>query len=415
MSGDERTLHRGTVRTAAPPAWWRTRGWRIVGALSISETVSWGILYYAFAVFLIPMQRELGFSTTELTGAYSLALLVSAVAGIAVGRYLDRHSPRGLMTAGSIAGTALVVAWSQVDGLVAFYALWLAIGVVMAVVLYEPAFTVLAKWFPDADQRRRAMTALTLVAALASFIFLPLAQALVDAHGWRDALVILAVILGAITIPLHAVFLRRAPRSNARDHVAPSVAAGDALRSVSFWLLSTAFFLGTFTGIAMTVHAIPFLLERGYGAPFAAFAVGLIGFSQIPGRILFALLGARLPRELAISAVFALIGGGIAVLVGLDTTATVLAGLVLLGMGNGMATLARATAIADLYGGAAYGTINSVAAAGTTAARAAGPVTAAVFAAAVGYGALLWTRAGISVVAGLLAYRAERVAVASIS
>ena len=319
MSTDERTLARGAARAAAPAAWWRTRGWGIVGALSITETVSWGILYYAFAVFLIPMQRELGFSTAELTGAYSLALLVSAVAGIAVGRWLDRRSPRGLMTAGSIAGTALVLAWSQVDGLAAFYALWIAIGVVMAIVLYEPAFTVLAKWFPDADQRRRAMTALTLVAALASFIFLPLSQALIDAHGWRDALVILALVLGAITIPLHALVLRPPPRRErvtARRDVQPSVAARDALRSVPFWLLSSAFFLGTFTGIAMTVHAIPFLLERGYSAPFAAFAVGLIGFSQIPGRVVFALIGSRLPRELAVSAVFVLIAAGIAVLDG---------------------------------------------------------------------------------------------------
>ena len=129
---------------------------------------------------------------------------------------------------------------------------------------------------------------------------------------------------------------------------------------------------------------------------------------------MFAAIGSRLPRELAISAVFALIGGGIAVLVGLDTTATVLAGLVLLGMGNGMATLARATAIADLYGGASYGTINSIAAAGTTGARAAGPVTAALYAAAFGYSALLWTLAGIAVIAGCLAYRAERQAAASI-
>ena len=404
-----------TTRAVDARARWRTRGWGIVGALSITETVSWGILYYAFAVFLIPMQRELGFSTAELTGAYSLALLVSAVAGIAVGRYLDRHSPRGLMTAGSIAGTALVLTWSQVGDLAAFYALWAAIGLVMAIVLYEPAFTVLAKWFPDADQRRRAMTALTLVAALASFIFLPLSQALVDAHGWRDALVILAVILGAITIPLHALVLRRAPRPAATERASPSVSARAALRSLPFWLLSTAFFLGTFTGIAMTVHAIPFLLEQGYGAAFAAFAVGLIGVSQIPGRVLFAAIGARLPRELSVSAVFVLIGGGIAVLVGLDATAGVLVGLVLLGMGNGMATLARATAIADLYGGASYGTINSIAAAGTTGARAAGPVTAAIYAAAFGYGTLLWTLVGVSIIAGFLAYRAERVAVASIS
>ena len=80
-------------RRPASPAW-RTRAWGIVGALSVTETVSWGILYYAFAVFLLPMQRELGYSAAQLTGAFSLALLVSAVAGIAVGRHLDRHSPR---------------------------------------------------------------------------------------------------------------------------------------------------------------------------------------------------------------------------------------------------------------------------------------------------------------------------------
>jgi MFS family permease len=418
VSAHERTFDRSAARGAAPAAWWRTRGWAIVGALSITETVSWGILYYAFAVFLVPMQRDLGFSAAELTGAYSLALLVSAVAGIAVGRWLDRRSPRALMTAGSIAGTALVLAWSRVDGLAAFYAVWIAIGAVMAIVLYEPAFTVLAKWFPDADQRRRALTALTLVAALASFIFLPLSQALVDAHGWRDALVMLAVVLGAITIPLHALVLRGAPhaeRAKVNQTGRHSVPARDALRSLAFWLLSTAFFLGTFTGIAMTVHAIPFLLERGHSAAFAAFAVGLIGFSQIPGRVFFALIGSRLPRELAVSAVFVLIAAGIAVLTGLDATASVLAGLVLLGMGNGMATLARATAIADLYGGGAFGTINSVAAAGTTGARAAGPVVAAVYAAALGYGALLWTLAGIAAVAAVLAYRAERQAAASIS
>jgi MFS family permease len=416
VSTDERITIRGAARAAAPPAWWRTRAWGIVGALSVTETVSWGILYYAFAVFLIPMQRELGFTTAELTGAYSLALLISAVAGIAVGRWLDHRSPRALMTAGSIAGTALVIAWSQIDGVAAFYALWAAIGVVMAIVLYEPAFTVLAKWFPHPDERWRAMTALTLVAALASFIFLPLSQALVDAHGWRDALVVLAVILGATTIPLHALVLRRAPIDRVPHAHAPrSRAAREALRSVPFWLLTAAFFLGTFTGIAMTVHAIPFLLERGYSAPFAAFAVGLIGISQIPGRIFFALIGSRLPRELALTAVFALIGSGIALLTGVYATIAVVAGLVLLGMGNGMATLARATAIADLYGGASYGTINSVAAAGTTGARAAGPVTAALYAAAFGYGALLWTLVGLAALAGLLAYHAERHSAASIS
>jgi MFS family permease len=385
----------------------RSRAWAIVGALSVTETVSWGVLYYAFAVFLLPMQRELGFSAAQLTGAFSLALLVSAVVGIGVGRYLDHRSPRGLMTAGSVAGAVLVVAWSRVHGLAAFYALWIAIGLVMATVLYEPAFTVVAKWFRDAEMRRRALTAVTLVAALASFIFLPLSQALIDAHGWRDALVVLAVILAVVTIPLHALVLRAPDGGDDAAAAAGSVPAGEALRSRGFWLLSVAFFLATLTGIAMTVQAIPFLLERGYSTGFAAFAVGLIGISQIPGRLLFAPLAARLPRAHATASVFALVAFGIALIVGIDATLAVVIGFVVLGIGNGMTTLARATAMADLYGQRAYGTIGSVAASLTTSARAAGPVGAALWAAAVGYEALLWTLVALAAVAVPLAYRAE--------
>ena len=378
-------------------------GLGIVAALSVTETVSWGILYYAFAAFLVPMQRDLGYSAAQLTGAFSLGLGVSAVAGIAVGRLLDRRTPRGLMTAGSIAGTALVVAWSQIQGLASFYVLWTVIGLVMAAVLYEPAFTVVAKHFPEPGERRRAMTAMTLVAALASFIFLPLSQALIDAHGWRDALLVLAVVLAAVTIPLHALVLRPAPRHIRSAAAASSTAPGLALRSLGFWLLAGAFVLASLSTIAMTIFAIPFLLERGHSPAFAAFAVGLIGVSQIPGRVLFAPLAARLPRALATASVFALIALGITVVVSVHATVAVLAGLVLLGMGNGMATLARATSIADLYGSGAYGTIAGVAGGMTTAARAAGPFAAALYATAVGFTTLLWTLALLALAAAALA------------
>jgi hypothetical protein len=108
-----------------------------------------------------------------------------------------------------------------------------------------------------------------------------------------------------------------------------------------------------------------------------------------------------------------LIAAGIALIVAVDATWAAIAGLVLLGMGNGMATLARATAIADLYGAHAYGTIGSVAASLTTGARAGGPFLAAVYAAALGYDALLWSLAGLALLAALLAVRAETRAVAS--
>ena len=120
-------------------------GWRIAGTLAFTETVSWGVLYYAFAVFVVPIQEEMGWSPTAITGAYSLGLLVSALAAPLVGRWLDRHGPRALMTLGSTLGTVLLLAWASVEDLWVFYLVWVGIGLAMAATLYEPAFAVLAK------------------------------------------------------------------------------------------------------------------------------------------------------------------------------------------------------------------------------------------------------------------------------
>jgi hypothetical protein len=123
--------------------------------------------------------------------------------------------------------------------------------------------------------------------------------------------------------------------------------------------------------------------------------------------LLYGVVAGRLAAEWAAALVFGLIALGIATVVSLDSGWAVVAGLVVLGMGNGMATLARASVVADLYGPAAYGSIAGVAALTTTGARAVGPFAAAVFAATLGYSALLWTLAGLSVAAATLAYRAE--------
>src|SRR5262249_43436734 len=109
----------------------RTRldyGWVVVAGLCVTETVSWGILYHGFPLFLGPMEAELGWSRVQITGAFSLGLLSSALAALPVGRFIDRHGARGLMTAGSCMASLLVLAWSRIDSLPALYALWLLMG-----------------------------------------------------------------------------------------------------------------------------------------------------------------------------------------------------------------------------------------------------------------------------------------------
>ena len=72
--------------------------------------ISWGVLYYAFSVLVGPMQSELGWTRAQITGAFSVALIVNGLSGVAVGQWLDRRGPCLLMTAGSILGVVLVLA-----------------------------------------------------------------------------------------------------------------------------------------------------------------------------------------------------------------------------------------------------------------------------------------------------------------
>lgn len=136
---------------SSPPSRRLFYGWWIVTALSITQTIGYGVLSYSFAVFLAPMQHDLHASTTQITGALTLALLVSAVAAIPVGRQLDRRGGRALMTMGSIAATLLVIAWAYVDDLAGLYLVFAGIGLAHALVLYPAAFAVIITWF---DRRR---------------------------------------------------------------------------------------------------------------------------------------------------------------------------------------------------------------------------------------------------------------------
>src|SRR5438874_13803461 len=91
----------------------------------------------------------------------------------------------------------------------------------------------------------------------------------------------------------------------------PAAAVAEAVGSSAFWYLTAAFVLSSFAISAVAVHLIPYLLEGGRGAGFAAFAAGLMGLMQVPGRIVFAVAARALPRRYEAPAVFLLQGAGL--------------------------------------------------------------------------------------------------------
>ena len=383
----------------------------MVGALCVTEIVSWGVMYYGFPVFLASMEADLGASRVTISGAFTMGLAVAALAALPVGRWLDRRGPWGLMTAGSCLGAGLMVAWSRVHDVLGLYAVWTLMGLALAATLYEPAFGAVVRWFPT-DHRDRALTIVTLAGALASTIFMPISAGLLERGGWREALLGLAAILAVLTIPLHALVLRRQPPHFAKGASreargagrGPGVPLAVASRTPIFWALGLAFSIGSFATSAVTLHLIPYMVDRGHAATAVAIAIGWMGAMQIPGRLLFVAVARRFGALGVTMAVFLAQAAGLA-LVALAPSLP--GGLILvvavLGAANGMATLARATTLAEVFGPAHYATISGAVALGANGARALGPVGAAVLYTRLGgYRPVFWSLAGALVLVGAI-------------
>ncbi len=342
-------------------------GWYIAFTLAITETVSYGVMFYAFSVFITPMEAELGWSRAELSGAFSLSLLITGIVAFPVGYWLDKHGSRLLMTVGSIGATIMVLLWSQVGTLPEFILIMALMGLFGAAVLYEPAFAVIATWF--SHKRGTAMAVVTFIAGFSSTIFIPLTDALLVAFGWRQAVLILGILLGSITIPLHALVMRRKPADLGlppdgettviKAEERPPINLRLVLRSRFFWILTLAFSLSTLSISAVRVHFIPLLISVNIHPSSAALASGAIGVMQVLGRMIFAPIERHFSSKTMVIGVFILLTISLLVLLLGNAPLLILLFVTLYGMAIGTHTLTRPLIVADTYGVAFYGRISS--------------------------------------------------------
>ncbi|GAA0408542.1 MFS transporter [Acrocarpospora corrugata] len=360
-------------------------GWPMVAALAVTQTIGYGVLYYAFSVFLAPMAADLHASAPQIAAALTISILIAALCAPPAGRWLDARGGRGLMTAGSILGTSAVLAWSQVENLPQLYAVSAVIGVACAMVLYESAFAVIVAWF-DGNGRGRAnaLLAVTIVAGFASAIFLPLTGLLVEWYGWRQALIILALVYGLTAIPLHALVLRRRTHPRPRGERDGIVKA--ATRARPFWLLVIAFTANGGAVSVMSVLLISYLIRLGHSPVLAATLAGLLGVLSVTGRLITTGLQRRLPAALIAAAIFALQGVAVLLLPPFGRSVPGAVGCVLLfGLGFGIASITLPHLLTDRYGTAAYATLSGRIAVFSVADKALAPLGAVALAQAAGY------------------------------
>lgn len=318
---------------------------RFVLWLSLTQLITWGSVFYGFSLLMEPVEREIGLSRGQSSLAFSLALLAEGIVAYPIGRWIDKGHERLIMTGCSVLAGACLAAHAFVTTQAGFYAVWLLLGVALGGTLYTPVFAVVTRRFPT--NFRRAIIIITFLGGLASTVMIPVFAGLIGSMGWRHALWVLAALQLLVCAPVHFLQLRGAPKAVSRTH-AGAASAASFMRSTPFLLI------GVFTVGMMAVtaslppHMIALLRGSGMDERWAIAVPASVGIVQVLGRLLLFFFEHRFDVHVANRSIPALIPLAlVAILVGLGQVWGAVLFIVLFGMGNGMMTIVKGTAIAQ--------------------------------------------------------------------
>ena len=345
--------------------------------LSWPQLITWGSVFYTFSLLMTPLEAELGMSRAESSLAFSLALLAEGVMAYAVGRWIDAGHERRVMTLGSIWIGLGLLGHSAVNSVLGFYAAWIWLGLGLAATLYTPAFAVVTRRFPQ--DFRRAIITLTFLGGLASTVFIPLFAWWMQLWGWRQALWAVAALQLLVCAPLHAWLLRGAaehplPAPATRTEALP-VPVGVHLRQRPFWLLAVFVVLMMAVTSALPAHMVALLQEAGLSPLWVIAIPAAIGVIQVVGRgVLFVFerywnvhtANRWIPIFIPLG-LLVLLAGGV-------HPAGALLFVLLYGLGNGMLTIVKGTALAQYVSRDHVGQLNGLLGLPIALARAAAPL-----------------------------------------
>lgn len=331
----------------------------LVIRLGTAQLICWGTSYYLIGIFGQRIAADFGWSITLAYSGLSGALVVMGLTSGFVGRLIDRHGGRMVMTLGSVLMALACVGLSRSWDLFTYNASWACLGLAMRMTLYEAAFATLA-WI-GGRSARRAMSQITLLGGLASTAFWPIGHALASAFGWRGALLIYGG-FALLTAPLHWSLPARR-QTDLPDRFAP-VQRPPLASTRMERVLAGALYVGLVTAVAflnsgMSAHMIGIMAGLGMGAGLSVWLSTLRGVGQSAARLWEVLFGSRL-SELTLGIV-AGCGLATAFLFGQFSGATVLAGAIFAlayGAGNGLMTIARGTQPLVLFDPASYGALS---------------------------------------------------------
>jgi MFS family permease len=346
--------------------WWVTLTGTLGSFLGIVTVV-----IFSFGIFAKAIGRELHAGRAQISLAFTIMSLTSAVVFPLTGKLVDKYGPRKvLLTATTILGLILMSSIFLSRALWNLYVFFFAMGLVSSGAGTMPYADAVSHWF---DKRRGlALSVLMLGMGLGAVAIPGIAQQLVQRWGWRLSYCFFGLAMLLIPVPAIAAFLKDDPQSmgllpdggsdaQARTRVAvreagPSV--GEAARTSAFWIMLVAFFLLTASVHACFIHLPEILSDRGSAAQMAALASSILGIGVFLGRVSSGYLMDQFFAPRVAATLFSAVAIGIGLLAVSNGIRSAFVGAFLVGLGTGAEIDIMAYLVSRYFGLRSYGSIS---------------------------------------------------------
>jgi MFS family permease len=347
MSAPETTTRPSPARRRIHPAW-------IVAAVAFLALVGAAGFRAAPGVLMVPLQNEFGWSTTVLSAAVSINLVLFGLTAPFAAALMERFGIRAVTSVALVligAGSALTVLVNQSWQLLLTWGLLIGLGTGSMALVF--AATIANTWF--AKSRGLVIGILTAGSAAGQLVFLPFIALLAQDPGWRQASLLIAA--GALAVvPLVLKFLKNSPADvgalpygaevqapeESEQRTAPEPATTSApaaaaepsrnepsrnaavralqvLKRASkvrtFWALVAGFAIcGATTNGLIGTHFIPSAHDHGMAETTAAGLLAVVGIFDIAGTIASGWLTDRFNPRILLAVYYQFRGIGLLVL-----------------------------------------------------------------------------------------------------
>jgi len=369
-------------------------GWVVLACVCLAGFSRQGPAVATLSVFVTPMTEAFGWSRTALSGAVSLGGLLAAIASPFLGPFLDRNGARAVLTFAVIGSGVAAILLSLTPSLLVFYVLFCFARMTFAGPYDLGIYGAINNWFV---RRRAFATSIATLAQMGGLMAMPLiAHFAISAADWRAGWV--AVGLTVLTVGLLPVWflLVRRPEDlglrpdgdiapvredgSARPAAVeePAFTRREALRTRTFWLLALFTLLVYPIQAGISLHQVPFLIERGLDATVAATVVSTFSlFSAISG-LAYGFWPRSVETRFALLSVALVLASSALCLLAVSSAVEAYLGAALFGIGIGGLLTMLPLAWADYFGRRSFGAIRGAALTVQVLAQASGPLLSGV-------------------------------------